>query len=101
MLIEVGFDAIQPLEVKCLQDIHELVAEHGSQIVFIGNMDVRALSGGKEAIEREILTKLPAIDGRWNYIFHSDHSIPPTVSLEDYAHALSIARGYIPGREAR
>ena len=95
MLIEVGFDAIQPLEVKCDQDVRDLVKEHNRRIVFFGNMDVRALSDGRDAIEREINSKLPAFDGQWNYMFHSDHSIPQTVSLENYEYALKLAREYL------
>lgn len=95
MLIEVGFDALQPLEAKCDQDVRELAAEYGRQLVFIGNIDVRALSEDKAAIREEMEPKLKAFDGNWNYIFHSDHSIPQTVSFENYAYALDLARGYL------
>lgn len=95
MLIEVGFDALQPLEAKCDQDVRELVKTYDSQIVFVGNIDVRALSADKEAIKNEIESKLAAFDGRWNYIFHSDHSIPQTVSYENYKFALETARSFL------
>jgi uroporphyrinogen decarboxylase len=95
MLIEVGFDAIQPLEAKCDQDVRELVKQYGRQIVFIGNIDVRALSADKEAISEEMESKLAAFEGSWNYVFHSDHSIPQTVTLENYRYALDLARGYL------
>jgi len=98
MLIEVGFDALQPLEAKCDQDVRELVKIYDSQIVFVGNIDVRALSADKEAIKNEIESKLAAFDGRWNYIFHSDHSIPQTVSYENYKFALETARNFLAKR---
>jgi len=98
MLIDVGFDAIQPLEAKCDQDVRELVKEYGRKIVFFGNIDVRTLSSTKEAIREEIESKLAAFDGSWNYIFHSDHSVPQTVSLENYQYALDVVKGYLKQR---
>lgn len=94
MLIEVGFDALQPLEAKCDQEVRELAVTYGRDIVFFGNIDVRKLSADKESIREEIDSKLRAFDGKWNYIFHSDHSIPPTVSLDNYQFALELARTY-------
>ena len=95
MLIEVGFDALQPLEAKCDQDVRELQKEFGRQLVFFGNIDVRELSKDKEAIRQEIESKLKAFDGSWNYIFHSDHSVPQTVSLENYTYALNLAKEWL------
>lgn len=95
MLIESGFDALQPLEAKCDQDMRELLPEFGRQIVFFGNMDIRELSKDRDAIEGEILPKLGAFDGSWNYIFHSDHSIPQTVSFDNYRYSLELVRNYL------
>lgn len=88
--IEAGFAAIQPLEAKCQQDIRELRQIHGRQIVFFGNMDVRKLSGTREDIREEVMGKLEAVATDGGYIFHSDHSVPPTVSLENYQYALEL-----------
>ncbi len=96
MLLEVGFDALQPLEAKCDQDVRELVREYGSSIVFFGNIDVRILAtGDKERIREEVESKLAAFDGRWNYIFHSDHSVPPNITLESYLYAQKLAKDYL------
>lgn len=97
MIIEAGFDILQPLEAKCGLDVNGLVKKFGRQITFFGNMDVRVLSEDKAAIRKEIITKLAAFDGKYNYIFHSDHSIPPTVSMENYRFALELARNYLNG----
>lgn len=93
-LIEAGFDAIQPLEVKCDQDIRELHKIHGDKILYFGNIDVRKLSGTKKDVEEEIIPKLEYITKRGRYIFHSDHSIPPTISFENYKYALEIVRSF-------
>lgn len=88
--IEAGFSAIQPLEAKCQQDIRDLRELHGRQITFFGNMDVRALSGGRDDIRAEVTGKLEACARQGSYIFHSDHSLPPTVPLENYRFALEL-----------
>lgn len=90
-LIEAGLDGIEPIEAKTGQDIRDLKKLYGGKITFFGNMDVRKLSGSKEDIEEEVLGKLKyAMDGG-RYVFHSDHSIPPTVNLDNYKYALELA----------
>jgi uroporphyrinogen decarboxylase len=94
--IEAGFDVIQPLEAKCEQDVRDLRAKHGKSIVLFGNMDVRKLSGTRRDVEEEVLTKLEAVAHEGGYLFHSDHSIPPTVSFENYQYALKLVRDFVP-----
>ena len=84
--------AIQPLEAKCGQDVRELKDMYGGQITFFGNIDIRALSGTKEDVYNEVMGKLPKAMEGGGYIFHSDHSVPPTVSLERYEWVLRAAR---------
>jgi uroporphyrinogen decarboxylase len=55
-------------------------------------MDVRKLSGTKKDIEEEVLSKLKVAMEGGGYIFHSDHSVPPTVSFENYKYALELVR---------
>lgn len=88
--IEAGFSAIQPLEAKCGQDVRVLKERFGKQITFFGNIDVRKLSGTKADIEEEIGGKLPVAMKGGGYIFHSDHSVPPTVSWENYRYAMAL-----------
>ncbi len=92
--IEVGFTALQPLEAKAGMDVRELKAKYGDKLAFIGNIDVRALSAGREAIRREVLSKLPVAAEGGGYVVCSDHSVPPTVSLEDYKYFLRLVRRY-------
>ena len=47
------------------------------------------MSDGREAIEQEIRTKVPAaMPG--GYIYCVDHSVAPTVSLADYEYAIEL-----------
>ncbi len=93
LLIDAGFDAIQPLEARCGNDVRLLKPLYGDQITLFGNINVDVLSSGdRTAIREEILTKLDAAMPGGGYIYHSDHSIPPTISFADYAYALELIR---------
>jgi len=83
LIIKAGFKAIQPLEAKANNDIRELKKKWGDKIAFIGNINVIALSGSKKEIE-EVRSKILVAKEGGGYVFHSDHSIPPTVSWENY-----------------
>jgi len=93
-LIEAGFAAIQPLEAKCGQDVRLLKETYGNKITFFGNIDIRKLSGTKEDIEEEISSKVPIAMKGGGYIFHSDHSVPPTVSFDNYRYAIELLEKY-------
>ena len=93
-IIEAGFAAIQPLEAKCGQDVRVLKERFGNRITFFGNIDVRKLSGTREDIEEEISSKLPIAMKGGGYIFHSDHSVPPTVSFDNYRYAIELLEKY-------
>jgi len=94
LFIEAGFAAIQPLEAKTGMDVRKLKAEFGGRITLFGNIDVRKLSGTKEDIEEEIGSKVPVAMKGGGYIFHSDHSVPPTVSWDNYCYAIELLDKY-------
>ncbi len=60
----------------------------------VGNIDVRNLAGSREAIESEIRSKVTAGGAGGGYIYHSDHSVPKDVSLENYRFALKMLEKY-------
>ena len=90
--IQAGFAAIQPLEAKCGQDIRELGKLYGGKIAFYGNIDVRKLSGTRADVKEEVVSKVEAAKRSGGYIFHSDHSVPPTVSWDNYRYAVDLVR---------
>jgi len=90
--IEAGFTALQPLEAKAGMDVKELKELYGDKLAFIGNIDVRALSGGRESIRREVESKVPVAARGGGYIAGSDHSVPPDVSLSDYLYFVQLVR---------
>ena len=95
LLMEVGFDAIQPLEARCGNDVRELKRLYGNDLVFFGNISTDVMANGSDAeIEEEVATKITAARQGGGYIYHCDHSIPPTVSFERYTRVMDLVREY-------
>ncbi|MDD2711127.1 MAG: uroporphyrinogen decarboxylase family protein [Verrucomicrobiae bacterium] len=94
LLMEAGITAIQPLEARAGNDVRTLKPSYGKNLVFVGNIDVEKISGTKKDIEDEIRGKIVAAKENGGYLYHSDHSVPPTVSFKNYTHALETVRKY-------
>ena len=95
LIIELGFDCVQPLEVKAGNDMLKLKKDYGEHIAFMGGIDVRAMaSPNPDDIVREISTKIPPMKQGGGYIYHSDHSVPDDVPLENYAYTIELVREY-------
>jgi len=70
--------------------IKDLKPKFGDKLTFFGNISVQGFESGKDAIEAELREKIPIAMEGGGYIYHSDHSIPPEVSLETYLHAMQV-----------
>jgi hypothetical protein len=90
--IEVGVDAYNPLEAKAGLDVIDLRRRFGHRIGFCGNMDVILwANGSREEIKAAVLTKLNAGKGG-GFIFQSDHSVPNSISGENYDYVVRLVR---------
>ena len=84
-LIEAGINCLQPLEVKAGMDLLKLKKRFGDQIALIGGMDVRVLeTNDRQAVEAELLSKLPGAMAGSGYVLQVDHSVSPLVEYETY-----------------
>jgi len=93
LLIEAGFDCIQPLEARAGNDVRVLKGAFDNNIVFFGNINADVLANGtKEEIEHEVISKIETAKAGGGYIYHIDHSVPPTVSLENYRFARKLVK---------
>ncbi len=90
-LIEMGMDALNPLEVKAGMDPVHLKRTYGDKLVFHGGINA-VLWDDTEAIEEEMRRVLPVMKENGGYIFSSDHSVPSSVSLEDFRYIVKLAR---------
>ncbi len=85
LYLEAGFDALHPLEAKAGMDVRRMAPVYGDRLAMVGNIDVMVMgSNDRERIEREIAEKFAAAKACRGYVYHSDHSVPPTVSWATY-----------------
>jgi uroporphyrinogen decarboxylase len=85
LYIAAGFDCLQPLEAKAKMDVRELCPRYGDRLAMFGNIDAIKLSSNDPAvIEEEIREKFAAGKRSRGYLYHSDHSVPPTVNWDTY-----------------
>jgi uroporphyrinogen decarboxylase len=92
-LIGAGVAAINPLENSANMDVRELAPAYGDRLGFIGNIDVKVLlTNDRDAVLEEVRAKLTAAMPYNGYIYHSDHSIPPGVTLDTYRLVLDEVR---------
>lgn len=93
--IKAGITCLQPLEAKAGMDVRNLKREYGDRLVFMGNIDVRVMStGDKKKIEDEVRSKILAAKHNGGYIYHSDHSVPPSVSFDSYKFVMELVEEY-------
>jgi len=90
-LVEIGLDALNPLEVKAGMDPLYLKHTYGDRLVLDGGINAM-LWDDIERIEAEIRRLLPTLKEGGGYIFREDHSIPDSVSLENYRRILQVAK---------
>lgn len=94
LLIESGIDCMQPLEARCGNDVRIYQKQYADHVAFMGNINADILATTTEAIEQEVREKLLAVKQYGGYLFHSDHSVPPQVSLQNYTTAVETATKY-------
>jgi uroporphyrinogen-III decarboxylase len=93
-LVEIGLDALNPLEAKAGLDVVELRRRLGHRLAFCGNMDVIAWANAtKDQLKQVVLTKLNAAKGG-GFIFQSDHSVPSDIPGENYDYVVKLVREY-------
>lgn len=90
-LIEIGLDSLNPLEVKAGMDPVSLKKKYGDDLVFHGGINA-VLWDHPEQIEQEMKQVIPIMKENGGYVFSSDHSVPSSVSLEDFRRIVTLAK---------
>lgn len=89
LLIEAGFQCIQPMEVNAGMDVRDLKRKYGKDLAFMGNIAHHEMMLPDEAEAKALIQDKVRVGSEGGgYIYHSDHSIPPSVSLERYKKVL-------------
>jgi uroporphyrinogen decarboxylase len=82
-LVEIGLDALNPIEIKAGMDVKALKRNYGDKLVLHGGVNALLLDKCEKVIPY-IEEVVPILKENGGYIFSSDHSIPNTVTLETY-----------------
>ncbi|MHC5116212.1 MAG: uroporphyrinogen decarboxylase family protein [Planctomycetota bacterium] len=90
--IEIGIDAMNPLEAKAGLDAVQLRKKYGSRLGICGNSNMQVWeTGDRDLIREEVLRKLNAAKGG-KYIFQSDHSVASNISGQTYDYIVKLVR---------
>jgi uroporphyrinogen decarboxylase len=91
-MIDAGMNCLQVIEIKAGMDLLKLHRLYGDKISFMGGIDVRVLyTNDRKKIDAELEAKIPVVKEGFNFIVHSDHSIPKTVDYETYRYFIDKA----------
>ncbi|HSV74607.1 MAG TPA: uroporphyrinogen decarboxylase family protein [Chthonomonadales bacterium] len=90
-LVDMGLDALNPLEVKAGMDALKLKREYGGRLVLHGGINA-VLWDNLPAIEAEMRRVVPELARGGGFIFSSDHSVPSSVSLEGFRRIVELAK---------
>jgi uroporphyrinogen decarboxylase len=94
-ILDAGIDALNPIERKAGMDVLLLKREYGDRLVLHGGVNA-VYWDDRDRIIAEIEALLPALKENGGYIFSSDHSIPNTVSLENFKTIVEKAQSARP-----
>ena len=90
--LEAGVTGLRFFEAAAGCDAVAARKRYGKHLIIQGAIDKRALAKGTDAIDREVLSKVPWLCLQGGYFPTVDHLIPPDVSLENYTHYARLLR---------
>jgi hypothetical protein len=97
LMIDAGFDYVDPMEVAAGNDLPAYRKNYGRKVAFGGGIDKREIAKGGEHIVRE-LDRLKPVIGSGGYIPSCDHAIPVDVGWAEFVHyvrTLAKATGWL------
>jgi len=90
-LVNMGLDALNPLEVKAGMDPLQVKKTYGESLVLHGGINA-VLYDDIDALEAEMRRTIPALKECGGYILSSDHSVPSSVSLRDFQRFVELGK---------
>ena len=97
--LEAGVTGLRPFEIASNCDPVAIRRQYGKDLIIQGGIDKRELARSKEAIEREVLSKVPWLCLQGGYFPQVDHLVPPDVSLEHYRYYSHLLRQVVEDPE--
>jgi len=90
-LVEIGLDGLNPLESKAGMNPAKIKAEFGDKLVLKGGLNALKLNNPPEFFE-EMEALVPIMKENGGYIFSTDHSIPSSISAQDFMRIVQRAK---------
>ena len=86
LIVDVGFDALNPMEVKAGCDVVDFAREYGDKLALIGNIDlVHTLPYGTiEEVKQEVVRRIKVVGKNGGYCVGSANTITSNIPLENY-----------------
>ncbi len=97
LIVEAGFDALNPMEVKAGCDPLKFAERYGDKLAFVGGLDARVLeSGDRDLIRRTVSEYIEGMKARGaRLVFASDHSLSTNIAYADFQYALDVYREHM------
>ena len=89
--VEAGIEMLNPLEVKAGMDPLALKARYGEELALHGGLNA-VLYERPEELWGEMRRVIPDMKARGGYVISSDHSVPDSVSLDEFRHFVRLAK---------
>ncbi len=90
--LEGGVTGLYPMEVAAGEDAVALRRKYGKGLMMYGNIDKRVLARDRQAIDAEVLSKVPWLLLQGGYTPWVDHLVPPDVPFENFCYYASLIR---------
>jgi len=90
-LIEIGVDMLNPLEVKAGMDPIALKKQYGDRLAFQGGINAVNFTD-PDALHAEMRRVIPVMKQDGGYVIASDHSVPQSVSLDQFKEFVNLAK---------
>jgi uroporphyrinogen decarboxylase len=97
LIVQAGFDALNPMEVKAGNDIFKYAERYGDRLMFVGGLDARILESNDRAlISHGVIDFITGLKQRGaRFIYGSDHSLSTNIDYQDFLYALEVYREYM------
>lgn len=90
-LIEIGIEILNPIEVKAGMDPVMLKQTYGDKLTFHGGINA-ALYWEPEKLHAHMRQVIPVMKRGGGYVISSDHSVPDSVSFEEFGAFVALAK---------
>jgi hypothetical protein len=97
--LEAGVTGLRPFEIAAACDPVAIRRQYGRKLIIQGGIDKRALARDREAIDREVLSKVPWLCLQGGYFPQVDHLVPPDVSFDNYRYYSELMRAVVEDPE--